>query len=471
MRLTNEMHGAFDRLMKRGVFILSTGCVFAALLLAAGPSRAQQSAQQSTVDNTAKANVERLSLQDAIERARRNDPQYQSVQTDAGIAKEDRVQARDKLLPNVIYNNSAIYTQPVHAPVAVVGAPPVIFIANNSVHEYISQGNVHEALDVATLMGYRQASAAAAVARARAEIASRGLIVTVVQSYYAVEAAREKLDAAARAAEEGEKFLKLTQDLEHGGEVAHADEIKAELLAQDRRRQLREAQLAMVNARLDFAVLVFPNLRDDFELTDELHRNIQLPLLPEFQEQAARNNPDVKAALAAVQVSIAAVNGERSGYLPSLSFDYFYGIDATHFATKTDGVSNLGSSAVATLSIPIWNWGSTQSRVRQAELRRAQAKRELSLAQRKLLAEIQSRYAEAEASLSELDGLQRSVELAAESLRLVTLRYRNSEGTILEVSDAQTVNAQANAAYQDGAVRYQVALATLQTLTGVLKTQ
>jgi outer membrane protein TolC len=109
--------------------------------------------------------------------------------------------------------------------------------------------------------------------------------------------------------------------------------------------------------------------------------------------------------------------------------------------------------------------------VRQAELRRTQAKSELSLTQRKLLAEIQSRYAEAEASLNELAGLRRSVELAAESLRLATLRYRNSEATILEVADAQTVNAQANVAYQDGAVRYQLALANLQTLTGVLKTQ
>jgi len=475
MRLPEPVHRGVDCMMKRGVFITLAGCDFAAFLLTAGPDFAQQNtqqgAQQSAADNPAKANVERLSLQDAIERARRNDPQYQSAQTDAGIAKEDRVQARDALLPGVTYNNSEIYTQATHAPAAVAGAPPVVFIANNAVHEYISQGNVHESLDVATVMNYRRTSAAAAVARARAEIASRGLIVTVVQSYYGVEAAKEKLNATARAADEGEKFLKLTQDLEHGGEVAHADEIKAELLAHDRRRQLREAQLALVNARLDFAVLVFPNLRDDFELSDQLHRDIQLPLLPEFQEQAGRNNPEVRAALAAVQMSNGDVNGERAGYLPSLSVDYFYGIDATRFATRTDGVSNLGSSAVATLSIPIWNWGATQSRVRQAELRRAQAKRELSLTQRRLLAEMQSRYAEAEASLNELDGLRRSVELAAESQRLAILRYQNSEGTILEVSDAQTVNAQSNAAYQDGAVRYQVALATLQTLTGVLKTQ
>jgi outer membrane protein TolC len=440
------------------------------MLVAVRPCPAQQSAPPNAPESAAKANVERLSLQDAIDRARRNDPQFQSAQTDAGLAKEDRTQARDNLLPTVAYDNSVIYTQATHAPATVLTAPPVIFIANNAVHEYVSQGNVHEALDVATLMKYRQASAFAAVARARAEIASRGLVVTVVQSYYGVEAAKEKLEAAARAADEGEKFLKLTLDLEKGGEVAHADEIKAELLANDRRRQLREAQLALVNARLDFAVLVFPNLRDDFELSDDLHRDVPLPLLPEFQEQAGRNNPDLAAALAAVRVSNADVIGERAGYLPSLTVDYFYGIDATRFATKTDGVSNLGSSAVATLSIPIWNWGATQSRVRQAQLRRAQAERELSLAQRKLLAEIQSRYAEAEASLNELGGLRRSVELAGESLRLAVLRYQNSEGTILEVSDAQTVNAQANAAYQDGAVRYQVALAALQTLTGVLKT-
>ena len=470
MSFLEKRYKLFHHTMKRSAFAASRIHVLAVVLLTAMPSLAQQMTPQRVPDSTAKPDVERVSLQDAIERARRNDPQFQSARTDAGIASEDRVQARNGLLPSVVYNNSGIYTQQNHFPNGLPN-PSVAFIANNAVHEYISQANVHEVLDTAAVMNYRKTSAAAAVARARAEIASRGLIVTVVQRYYAVEATKEKLEAAARAADDGEKFLKLTQDLEHGGEVAHSDEIKAELLAQDRRRQLREAQLALVNARLDFAVLVFPNLRDDFELTDDLHRDVPLPLFPEFQQQAAQNNPDLRAALEAVRATDAGVYSERAGYLPSLTVDYFYGIDATHFATRTDGVSNLGSSIVASVSIPVWNWGTTQSRVRQAELRRTQAKRELSLAQRKLLAEIQSLYAEAEAALNELTGLQRSVELAAESLKLTTLRYRNSEGTILEVSDAQAVNAQANVAYQDGAVRYQVALANLQTLTGVLKTQ
>jgi outer membrane protein TolC len=125
---------------------------------------------------------------------------------------------------------------------------------------------------------------------------------------------------------------------------------------------------------------------------------------------------------------------------------------------------------VITLNIPVWNWGATQSKVRQAELRRDQAKRELSLAQRKLVAEIQSLYAEASTALSELQGLRRSGELAEESLGLTTLRYKNGEATVLEVVDSQTTFATANSAYQDGALRYRVALASLQILTGVSTT-
>jgi outer membrane protein len=125
---------------------------------------------------------------------------------------------------------------------------------------------------------------------------------------------------------------------------------------------------------------------------------------------------------------------------------------------------------MASLTLPIWNWGATESKVRQAELRRDQTKLELSLAQRKLLAEMRSLYSEAETAINELAGLQRSAELAGDSLRLTTLRYKNGESTVLEVVDAQTTFAAANAAYQDGALRYRVALANLQTLTGVLTT-
>jgi outer membrane protein TolC len=439
-------------------------CKFLALIVgttlwpAASPA-----AQQGPPPSPGKP-VVRLTLQDALDRARRNSVSYQAVVTESRIAHEDTKQAIDALLPSINYNNSAIYTEGTGLDNSVK------FIANNAVHEYISQGNVHEALDLAGFAAARRAAAAAAAARFRAEIASRGLVVTVVQNYFTAAAAQSKLQVAQRAADEGDRFLKLTQDLEQGGEVAHSDVIKAELQANDRRRQLREAKLALLNARLDLSILIFQDFNDSFELAEDLHANVPLPTLTEFQTRAAVDNPDIRAALEAAKAAGQNVFAARGGYIPSLSFDYFYGIDATRFATRTDGISNLGSSAVATLNIPIWNWGATQSKVKQAELQRNQAKRDLSLAQRKLLAEIQSLYAEAQTASDELMGLERSSELGAESLRLTTLRYKSGESTVLEVVDAQNAAMQSDTAYQDGAVRYRVALANLQTLTGVVTT-
>lgn len=425
-------------------------------LLIAHSTPAQQSRAQA-------AAFVRLTLQDALDRARRISVTYQVDVTDAGVAREVEKQALDTLLPSVNYNNSAIYSQGKGA-----DGSPVKFIGNNAVHEYISQGNVHATLDVAGIADFRRAGAAAAAARARAEIASRGLVATVVRSYYSAAAAQQKLESAQKAAQEGEQFFKLTQDLEHGGEAAHSDVIKAELQVNDRRRQLQEAGLALLNARLGLAVLVFPDFNDNFELAEDLHATVALPMLQEVLGSAARDNPDIRAALEAVEAAGHEVTASRAGYLPSLNLDYFYGIDAMHFATQTNGVSNLGSSAIATLNIPIWNWGATQSRIKQAELRRDQSKRELSLVQRKLLAGLQSLYAEANTASNELASLSRSAELSRESLRLTTLRYKDGEATVLEVVDAQTTAAAADTAYQDGAVRYRVALADLQTLTGVL---
>jgi outer membrane protein TolC len=413
-----------------------------------------------------------LTFQQALDLARKNSTQFQATVVNAGVLHEDAKQARNTLLPTVTYDNSALYTQGTPGSVAAVaGAPPVIFIANNTPHEYVSQANIHEAIDMAALGNWRRASAAAAVARAQVEIAKRGLVVTVAQNYYKVGAAQHKLETAQMAAGEGDKFFQLTQKLEGGGEVAHADVIKAELQMRDRRRQLQEAQLALLNARLDLAVLIFPNFNDNFEVADDIHAAAPLPSIEEIQQRGTKDNPDLRAALEAVRQSRYDVFGARAGYLPSLSFDYFYGIDAPRFATHTvltgERFSNLGYSWLATLNIPIWNWGTTQSKVKQAELKQDQAKREFSLAQRKLIAEIESLYAEASTALSELEDLKRSGELASESLRLVTLRYQNGEATVLEVVDAQTTFTSANSAYQDGALRYRVALASLQTLTGI----
>jgi len=179
-------------------------------------------------------------------------------------------------------------------------------------------------------------------------------------------------------------------------------------------------------------------------------------------------NPDLRASTATLQAAKFELSSARAGYFPTVTLDYWYGIDASQFATKTDGINNLGYSASATVNVPIWNWGATRAKVVQADLKRKQSERELSLAQRKLLAGIRNSFAEAQAARSELELLKSSADLAAESLKLTTLRYQGGEATVLEVVDAQNTLNQTRNAYSDGVVRYRAALAGLQTLTGTM---
>jgi len=408
-----------------------------------------------------------LTLQDALQRARVNSPEFRNALTELGLAHEDRVQSRAGLLPNVNYNNQFIYTQGNNT-----RSNTPAYIANNGVHEYLSQGNVHQEFSLSTYGDYRKAAAGEALARARSEIAARGLVVTVVKTYYGLVIAQRKYGTQQLAAEEARNFLNTSQKLEQGGEVAHSDVIKAQIQFEQRQRDLQESRLDMAKARLELAVLLFADFNLNFSIVDDLQMPQALPEFTEAQAMAARKNPDVGAAIATLQVAKHEVTSAWGTILPSASIDYFYGIDASHFATRQFDplsgqiIDNLGSSIVASVQVPLWNWGANRSKLKQAGLRRTQAKVELSSAQRQLLSQLRSSYEEAETSRTELESLKQSAELAAESLRLTTLRYQAGESTVLEVVDAQSTLVQARNAYADGQARYRIAIATLQTVTG-----
>ena len=408
-----------------------------------------------------------ITLQDALQRAQSYSPDFRAALTEFGIAREDRVQGRAALLPNVNYNSSLIYTQG-----NGTRSNTATFIANNGVHEYISQGIVHQSLSLSDFADYRRAAAAEAVAKARADIAARGLVVTVVQSYYGVVVAQRKYGTEQLAAEEAKKFLDISQKLEKGGEVAHSDVIKARIQYEQQQRDLEESRLEMEKSRLELAILLFPNFNENYTVVDDLQMPVPLPEYVEVQNMAAQKNPQLRAAVASLQVAKHEVTSAWGGILPSASVDYFYGIDSSHFATRQfdpvlgQTVNNLGSSIVATLQIPIWNWGANVSKLKQADLRRDQARVELSFAQRKALSDLKSFYNEAQTAKAELDSLNQSAELSAESLRLTTMRYQAGEATVLEVVDAQNTLTQSRNAYADGQSRYRQAIANLQTLTG-----
>ena len=418
-----------------------------------------------------------ITLDDAIARARTNEPTFAAAVAASRNAALDQSIARAAMLPNAVYNNQFIYTQ---GGAGLIPDPAKLkdplqrsaslprFIANNAVHEYLSQASVTENIGAQQFNAASKASASLSVATAELEVARRGLVASVVGLFYTASSAGRRIAVAQRAANEAASLTTLTQQRETAREVAHADVVKAQLQQQQRDRDLTDARLEADRARLDLAVLLFPDPRTPYTLAVP-DAPPPVPARADVEAALARHNPELASALANSHLADLNVTSARLGYLPDLSLNYSYGIDAAQFARYNQlGDRNLGYSASATLNIPLWDWFATRDRIRQSEINRDVARAALTNTQRKLIADLEEVYAEAVAAHDQLESLDLSVTTAAEGLRLTRLSYSAGETPILEVVDAENSLTTAELAREDGIVRYQTALANLQLLTGTI---
>ena len=413
-----------------------------------------------------------LTLDQAIRRAMANEPAFAAAQAERKALALERTNARAALLPTATYHNQAIYTEPNGVPGSRIGqvtdAPAPVFIANNAIREYASQGVFNETLGLGQVGAVRLADADSARSEAELEIARRGLVSTVVGLFYSVGAGASRLTIAEQALAEADRFLDITEKREQAREAAHADVLKAQLLEQQRQRELADAHLAVNKARLELGRAALP--RSWYAVHAWQQSATQCCVLPDLagiEALARKDNPELRSALASLQLTEADTYTARAALLPELNLNFTYGIDATNFAVNgPDGIHNLGYSMSAQLDIPVWDWLSTERRIKQSRLREDAAKVALSATQRRLVADLAEFYAEADAAGKQLASLETTVATARESLRLTELRYVDGESTVLEVVDAQSTLTAAENARIDGDKRYQLALANLQTLTG-----
>jgi len=411
-----------------------------------------------------------LTLQDALQRAKQNDAQFQASAADSASAREDRVQAKAGLLPALSHTTQYLGNQSNGV------NPNGRFVSMDGVNMYRSWAVLHQELSPNTFMltPLRKAQALELAAQAKLEVAQRGLAVTVTRNYYALVAAERKYATAQQAAQQAARFLQIAQQQQALGQVAQSDVVKAEIQARQQQQSYAEAMLSMDGSRLALAVMLFPTFNDNFTVVDDLNATPALPPFVDVRAMAERGNPDLRAADEALRAANQDVRLARNAFLPTIVVDAVYGIEANEFALHSRiaaqpefGVlPNLGYFLTVNLTVPVWDWGGLLSKVRQSEGRQRQAQVTLSQAQRQLVSNLYSMYNEAMVARAAVDNLQRVADLSAESLRLINLRYQAGESTALEVVDAQNTLVAARNAADDAQTRYRLALAELQTLSG-----
>ncbi|HXT64014.1 MAG TPA: TolC family protein [Pyrinomonadaceae bacterium] len=407
-----------------------------------------------------------LTLDEALRLANQQASTYQTAILNEQIAAEDVKQAQSAFLPKVSAPLGYIYTSP------ALGLPPGTprepsFIANNAVNEYEALANVSGDFDIAGKLRATLAKNRALLAAAHAgtEVAKRALAQAVIEAYYGLALATADREAAEGNLAAAQEFERITALLLSGGEVAPVDLTRAQLQTLGRRDELQKARAAEEVAAGSLRVLVGYDFARSIN-TSELA--LTIPDETEYQRfrsEEVTRRPEFTQLDQQFRAAIQEIKIARADRLPSLSYSINGGFD-------TDSLSgprlkeHSGVSAAISLNIPIFDWGATRSRERQARLHMQVAENERTIAQRGFTQEFYAARAQAVSAAARIALAREGVSKAEDNLNASIARYRAGEAQIIEVTDAQTTLVAQRAALLQAIFDYQIALSKLKLATG-----
>ncbi|HFG1639418.1 TPA: TolC family protein [Vibrio cholerae] len=250
--------------------------------------------------------------------------------------------------------------------------------------------------------------------------------------YFSVVLAKEVL-ATRIAVEEGltqhrDNALKLEQQ----GQIAHVERLQADASLDKAKVERKKAQKTLDIAQSALTQIL--GATETVEPSGMLFINTSLPPMHAFIEQTLNTYPGLSLIDAKEKQASSLIKAEQGKYYPEV---YLYGDYSLHeddslaSQMKPDWLVGVG------VNIPlIENTGRSEqvkaanSAVNQVRYLKAQAKQDLSVL-------VEKTYLEAEQALEEVTGLNSSLNLAQENLRLRQKAFSQGLSTSVDVVDAE----------------------------------
>src|SRR5207249_6163312 len=250
-----------------------------------------------------------------------------------------------------------------------------------------------------------------------------------------------------------------------GGEVAPVDLTRAQLQTIARRNELERARADEIVSAGALRVLIGYDFTRPITTTDLMLGVPVGPALQQFRAADISRRPEftqLEAQLRAAKQEIRIARAER---LPSLTYSMNGGFDTDSLKAPRLH-EHTGVSAAISLNIPIFDWGASRSKERQAQLRVQVAENERTIALRGFTQQFYAAQAQASAAAARVRLAGQAVILAQSNLDASIARYRAGEAQIIEVTDAQTTLVTQRLALYQAIFDYQTALGRLRQATG-----
>lgn len=485
-------------------------CLGAAALLMAGPLAAQEVPAS-------------LSLEDALDIARRNNPTFLQAENDRHQADWDVKQAYGQLLPSASASSSVSWQGAGEQQFGTLTLSDLGFGDLPSYYQSSYRLGLNYFLSYSTLLGPSQAKAQRATTDAVIRISEAALVSQVTTAYLDVLRQIEGVRLTEKQLENSQFNLRLAQGQLEVGQVTPIDvglaEIgvgRAEVGVLQARNALATAHMRLLQ-QMGVSVGQEPDLSTTFELTEPSWG------MADLHDMAISGNPTLQARTRSRESSTIGVKSARSAYYPTLSLntgwsgfsreasntdfqvaqaqaqvagavqscssanelyrrlaDPLPALDCTRFAfTDADRQGIISSnnqfpfsfqksppSVGLTISIPIFSGLSRQRNLEAAKLQRDDLDHQVREQEIALEADLAVGLANVRTAYQSALLEERNRDLGERQLELARERYRLGAITFVELVASQTTVALADRDYTGAVFAYHDTVTNLEALIG-----
>jgi outer membrane protein TolC len=265
--------------------------------------------------------------------------------------------------------------------------------------------------------------------------AAQQTVFNVAQSYYGVAAADASLVAATTTESNGQRLFQITTALQKGGVASLADVLQAETAYDQLVLARVQAELLTRTVRGTLASTIGIPSDTPFQVTAE-PVPADVPALTarmgDLMAQAARQRPDLSAALAERDAAEANVTVARAVGRPSIS------IAANHTVVNTTGLPRQNYDQVGVyLTVPFFSGFSAGYGVRQAQAQLETSEVNAEQIRLNVSHDVWNGYYGIESANQQLGATATLIKAAENNEQVALGRYQSGVGTLLDVLTAQ----------------------------------
>jgi outer membrane protein TolC len=409
-----------------------------------------------------------LSLQEALRRGLEYNLGTLNLAASVSQARALRLLARSALLPNINSDitgtreevNLASFGFRFTSPLPGFAIPTVVGPFNQiDVRARLSQS----VFDLTAWNNLRATSETLRANELSAEDAHNSVVLGVAGTYLQAVAARARVAAGRAQLNTANALLQQTEQRRGVGLAAQVDVGRSQVQALTQQQRLTTLQIDFAKQKINLARMVGLPPTDQYDIGEDVPFAAAPAIsLEQALQQARDRRADLKAAdaqLRAAEREHAAARAER---YPSATLNADYG---TIGSSLPDARSTF--TIVGRVHVPIWQGGSSEAAIQQADAAVRQRRAELEDLGDQIEGDVRKAYLEMDAAANQVDVAVKNQEVAQQTLDLTRQRFDAGITDNVEVVQAQEAAAVAALDYINSVFAHNLAKLGLSRAIGV----